>query len=213
MYHLLYVLNMYILLLIAHPCFFIPLHDTIAFTSGPRTAFGEWSNHLYFIQVHILLLLSMMHIHVSLGCAVLLCLVCLTLLASFFLPSHLSLKSCMWYVLLFIALPCLFIPLHHTIAFTSGPRTAFSEWSNHLYFIQVHILLSLSMMHIHVCLGCAVLLCLVCLTLLAYFFLPSHLSLKTCMWYVLLFIAHPCLFIPLHHTIDFTSGPTTAFGK
>ena len=28
------------------------------------------------------------------------------------------------------------------------------------------------------CLGCAVLLCLVCLTLLASFFLPSHLSLK-----------------------------------
>ena len=28
------------------------------------------------------------------------------------------------------------------------------------------------------CLGCAMLLCLVCLTLLAYFFLPSHLSLK-----------------------------------
>ena len=30
------------------------------------------------------------------------------------------------------------------------------------------------------CLGCAVLLCLVCLTLLASFFLPSHLSFKTC---------------------------------
>ena len=28
-----------------------------------------------------------------LGCAVLLCLVCLTLLASFFLPSHLSFKN------------------------------------------------------------------------------------------------------------------------
>ena len=31
--------------------------------------------------------------HVHVGCAVLLCLVCLTLLASFFLPSHLSFKN------------------------------------------------------------------------------------------------------------------------
>ena len=33
--------------------------------------------------------------------------------------------------------------------------------------------------HMYMCLGCAVMLCLViCLTLLASFFLPSHLSLK-----------------------------------
>ena len=41
------------------------------------------------------------------------------------------------------------------------------------------------------CLGCAVLLCLVvCLTLLAYFFLPSHLSLKHDIVYCLVFTLH-----------------------
>ena len=38
------------------------------------------------------------------------------------------------------------------------------------------------------CLGCAVLLCLVCLTLLASFFLPSHLSLYTCTRVLLLHV-------------------------
>ena len=83
-----------------------------------------------------------------LGCAVLLCLVCLTLLVSFFLPSHLSLKTC----------------IRTCRGFESHLRQLiFSRKSD--------------------CLGCAVLLCLVCLFDLACFFLSFFLlisHLKTC---------------------------------
>ena len=47
------------------------------------------------------------------------------------------------------------------------------------------------------CLGCAVLLCLVvCLTLLASFFLPSHLLLKTCTYIYVIVNVTDCM-----HTI------------
>ena len=73
-------------------------------------------------QVHVLLLVRKMHIHIYIvhvhiqytysectctctctcihACAVLLCLVCLTLLASFFLPSHLSFKNMYMYIII-----------------------------------------------------------------------------------------------------------------
>ena len=67
------------------------------------------------------------------------------------------------------------------------------------------------------CLGCAVLLCLVCLTLLASFFLPSHLSLKTCIYVIvhgiaLIFNRHVNVFASLlgiKRWIFFTGRTTT----
>ena len=45
------------------------------------------------------------------------------------------------------------------------------------------------------CLGCVVLLCLVvCLSLLASFFLPSHLSLKTCTIYIYTIMCVTCTY-------------------
>ena len=124
MYHLLYVLNMYILLLIAHPCLFIPLHDTIAFTSGTRTAFGEWFNHLYFIQVHIskkintYLTLTQYDAHTCLPWVCCVALPCLFDLACFFLSSFSSLIKNMYVVCTSVHCPSMSLhtpPWHHSL--------------------------------------------------------------------------------------------------
>ena len=46
------------------------------------------------------------------------------------------------------------------------------------------------------CLGCAVLLCLVCLTLLASFFLPSHLSLKLALFSTCIYLFRDVIALP-----------------
>ena len=56
------------------------------------------------------------------------------------------------------------------------------------------------------CLGCAVLLCLVCLTLLASFFLPSHLSFKNMYMHVhCTFTMYMYMYVSVHTPIERTS--------
>ena len=107
-------------------------------------------------------------------CCFALIVVCLTLLASFFLPSHLSLKHVMYvYKLSSMFTGTQYICSHNVKLACWGC----CDW-------DICILTLLSSMHTYIhgsfflwksdCLGCAVLLCfVVCLTLLASFFLPS----------------------------------------
>ena len=54
------------------------------------------------------------------------------------------------------------------------------------------------------CLGCAVLLCLVCLTLLASFFLPSHLSFKNMHMYMYIIhvAVHVYMYVDSHYRYE-----------
>ena len=99
-----------------------------------------------------------------------LCVVCLTLLASFFLPSHLSLKH-----------------VHHSLSLAgqtltlsgSGPQ----RYHSLLYSVCecLHAYMYRQLIFLGKVTALGVLCCFalfVCLTLLASFFLPSHLSFK-----------------------------------
>ena len=107
-----------------------------------------------------------------LGCAVLLCLVCLNLLASFFLPSlkHIYMYMYMYMhaVMFCTCTVCTFI-----LCYMQYTCTCTSTCSFYLD-VYVHV-------HVHTVTALGVLCCFalfVCLTLLASFFLPSHLSFK-----------------------------------
>ena len=129
-----------------------------------------------------------------LGCAVLLCLVCLTLFASFFLPSHLSLKHVyiqfgVWCLGGFIPGLLLYAKLTISLFIRCTGRFGPSQLScfgssvveRSVKSVEYHGFEShprqLIFLRKSDCLGCAVLLCLVCLFDLACFFLPSS-SLK-----------------------------------
>ena len=58
------------------------------------------------------------------------------------------------------------------------------------------------------CLGCAVLLCLVCLFDLAAFFLPFHLSLKTCITYSTYVTYCLVVYIRISKTLHVAAGNT-----
>ena len=169
--------------------------------SVPGTVFaavvGKNSSHLAFIKqatnTHIeiertsktastrTLSIRYMYMYMYMCCFV----VCLTLLASFFLTSHLSFKNmytctCKCYFALFVCLTLL-------ASFCLTSHLSLNMYSyttcTHVHVVECRgfesHLRQLIFLRKSDCLGYAVLLCLVvCLTLLASFFLPSHLSLK-----------------------------------
>ena len=112
--------------------------------------------------------------------------VCLTLLASFFLPSHLSFKNMYVYIIHSLYMCTIWSVECH--GFESHPRQLiFLRKSN--------------------CRGCAVLFCLVvCLTLLVSFFLPSHLSLK----HVQCMCIHVCACVRVYCAVSAILSQSTA---
>ena len=141
-------------------------------------------------------------------CCFALIVVCLILLASFFLPSHLSLNMHIitWMYMSVIA-SCMQLDVCRRIYNSRQTNESISEkdyvevhlytmytdivsyyvhvhvhvYTVHcicIYIVLYHLTQQLIHTHTHACTCTTVLLCLVCLFDLASFFLPSHLSLK-----------------------------------
>ena len=97
-------------------------------------------------------------------------------------PRHSILKTCTYmYILYMYWIVHLYMYIHEVLHTTTFAHASFTLCLLSVSFWSTITKSVLPEAYIHV--GCAVLLCLVCLTLLAFFFLPSHLSFKNMYMY------------------------------